>query len=170
MKKAVVYVLVFVIGLLAGLLGVLPPWRRTAGPSPATGAVVRTDTLFLHDTVTIRLPAPAAERITDTIVLHSHSVDTLLVRDTVWSLPKTQRSYRGERYAAWVSGYDPVLDSVKVFCGKQLVTSYSPAPSPVRPRRWGLSVQTGWGVSSTGGGVRLGPYIGVGVSYSLLQW
>lgn len=40
----------------------------------------------------------------------------LASKDTAWiTIPRTQKRYEDSLYSAWVSGYDPRLDSIKVY-------------------------------------------------------
>jgi len=70
-------------------------------------------------------------------------------------LPITQVVYSATDYRAWVSGYEPRLDSIKVFPRTVTVreTIYKP------PSRFSVGVQAGYGITPKG----LQPYIGVGV-------
>jgi hypothetical protein len=71
-------------------------------------------------------------------------------------LPITQKMYSDTDYRAWVSGYEPRLDSIKVFPRTVTVmeTKYKP------PSRISVGVQAGYGITPKG----LQPYIGVGVN------
>lgn len=82
-------------------------------------------------------------------------------RDSVGvEIPFTQREYEGEGYRAWVSGYEPRLDSIFVFARRDVVTIREPSD---RPRRWGIGVFAGYGVTPRG----LGPCVGVSINYNL---
>ena len=83
-----------------------------------------TDTLVIRDTVTERYPVPVQETVTDTMLVPVR--DTVKLQDTAYSvlgrtqryysvLGRTQRYYSGPDYEAWVSGYRPMLDSLRVF-------------------------------------------------------
>ena len=51
--------------------------------------------------------------ITDSLMLH----DTVLV-----NLPTEQRQYSDPRYTAWVSGYRPQLDSIRIYQQTEYIT------------------------------------------------
>ena len=70
--------------------------------------------------------------------------------------PITQKVYSDTDYRAWVSGYEPQLDSIKVFPRTVTVleTKYKP------PSRFSIGLQGGYGITPKG----LQPYIGVGVN------
>ena len=82
------------------------------------------------------------------------SVNTIseVVFDTVTvRLPIESKHYEGESYEAWISGYEPSLDSIKVYQRK------------VKPKhsRWSIGLQGGVGMTPKG----VQPYIGIGVAY-----
>ena len=102
----------------------------------------------LRDTIvdTIKVIKPIAVDSVNTI---SEVVfDTVHVR-----LPITSKHYEGESYEAWVSGYEPSLDSINIY-------HHTIVP---KPKRWSIGVQGGVGITPKG----VQPYIGVGVSYRL---
>ena len=70
------------------------------------------DTTFIHDTI----PKIVYER---TVKYIPTPKDTVFVGDSVTfvaadSIPVIQRQYSGNGYEAWVSGYEPQLDSIHV--------------------------------------------------------
>ena len=80
-------------------------------------------TIIKYDT--IRITEPQAEKIIPVEVRKFTTVPTLLtitdtikvpyyVRDTLM-IPIEQKYYAGESYKAWVSGYNPRLDSIVVY-------------------------------------------------------
>lgn len=131
--------------------------------------VVRTDTL--HDTVTVREPVFVTERAvrTDTVWLPvvRTRTDTVLLRsdglkDSVRAVvPITQKVYADSTYKAWVSGYNPRLDSIQVY--RQTVVT-TKTETVVRKRRIGIGVQAGYGYGFQYRGLE--PYVGLGVSWN----
>ena len=131
--------------------------------------VVRTDTL--HDTVTVREPVFVTERAvrTDTVWLPvvRTRTDTVLLRsdglkDSVLAVvPITQKVYADSTYKAWVSGYNPRLDSIQVY-RQTIVTTKT--ETVVRKRRIGIGVQAGYGYGFRYGGFE--PYVGLGGSWN----
>lgn len=78
-------------------------------------------------------------------------------------LPMVQRHYGDSAYEVWVSGpLDPRLDSVKVFAPTTIMTKREWKP----PRRWHIGVTAGYGYGPKG----LQPYIGVGITYSIISF
>lgn len=80
-------------------------------------------------------------------------------------LKRVQKEYRSPQFHAWVSGYDPKLDSIKLYQTTKYITKEIPVIQKQRSR-WGVGIQAGYGAGKEG----LSPYIGVGVSYNLLSW
>ena len=135
----------------------------------AAEMVVRTDTL--HDTVTVREPVFVTERAvrTDTVWLPvvRTRTDTVLLRpdgpkdSALAVVPITQKVYADSTYKAWVSGYNPRLDSIQVY--RQTVVT-TKTETVVRKRRIGIGVQAGYGYGFRYGGLE--PYVGLGVSWN----
>lgn len=121
-----------------------------------------TDTILERDTI-ISVPdtvyrTVALREKTVKVVIH----DTLCKIDTVEvALPFVQREYRDSNYNAWVSGYEPALDSIKVF--HRTVTVKERVTVKEKSRRWGVFGGVGIGVSD-----RITPCVGVGIGYRIL--
>lgn len=141
-----------------------------ADPSEKVDTLIVRDTLIIRDTVTIKQPKPAKAEKRDSML--APVVDTVVIRDTAYIvLPRETKTYGDERYTAVVSGYNPSLDRLEIYLENQVVTKVvipqSVAPTP---KRWGLGVQVGAGATLQGQTIRLSPYIGIGVSYNIIQW
>ena len=80
-------------------------------------------------------------------------------------LPITQKVYDEDTYTAFVSGYNPSLDSLIFKMPREVVTikEYS------KPKRWSVGVQVGYGVTLKGT-PQFAPYVGIGVSYNLFSF
>lgn len=77
-------------------------------------------------------------------------------------LPVLQRHYADSTYEAWVSGpVDPRLDSLRVFAPRTVITKRERKP----PKRWHIGVTAGYGYTRHG----FEPYVGVGVTYSIIS-
>lgn len=120
----------------------------------------------LRDTIvdTIRVVKPVAkdsvitrykwvnvERVKDTTIVNEVSevvFDTIRIR-----LPIESKHYTSVNYDAWVSGYEPTLDSIKVY------------QREVKPKqsRWSIGLQGGVGITPKG----VQPYLGIGVNFRL---
>lgn len=146
----------------------------------------KVDTLFIQDstmlsepiseakpdvvTKILRIPYPV--EIQDSTALMQ--IDSLLGKiasletqnDSLFLvLKRVQKEYRSPQFAAWVSGYDPALDSMKIFQTTRIITKEIPVIQKQRSR-WGVGIHAGYGASREG----LSPYVGVGVSYNILSW
>lgn len=103
------------------------------------------------DSVITRYKWVTLERVKDTTIVNEVSevvFDTVQVR-----LPIESKHYTAESYDAWVSGYEPCLDSIKVY-SREIKTKQS---------RWSVGLQGGLGLTPKG----VQPYIGIGVAYRL---
>lgn len=88
--------------------------------------------------------------------------------DTI-ELPKMQRVYSDDStYKAWVSGYEPRLDSINVFRKtiKETVTIQLPAEKKKRTfwQRFNVGIQAGYGIGLDD--KKAHPYLGGGVGFS----
>lgn len=82
----------------------------------------------------------------------------------VW-IPITQKTYADSTYTAWVSGYNPRLDSIQVYPRTEVLTITERIREKERQKRWGISIGAG-ATLNTKGDVQPGLFIGV--SYTLL--
>ncbi len=87
-----------------------------------------------------------------------YSMDSMTVE-----LPKIQRHYADSTYEAWVSGpLDPRLDSLNIFRPTTIITKKEWKP----PKRWHIGLTAGYGYGTKG----FQPYIGVGITYSIVSF
>ena len=129
---------------------------------------VQIDTTVIHDTIYIDKPVFQKVAVTDTLWLPVLTRDTLMLHDTVLvHLPIEQRQYGDPRYTAWVSGYRPQLDSILIYQRTEYITKE--IKTVTKPKRWGICLQAGYGVSLHNGQLFPAPYIGVGLSYSIVN-
>ena len=118
------------------------------------------DTVVIHDTLHIAKPISVESAVV--------RIDTIRVKDandTIYisaPIPITQMRYTDSTYTAWVSGYSPSLDSIYVYPKREIITT----TIRPKPRRWGVGVHGGVGITPKG----LQPYIGVGISYNILTF
>lgn len=127
--------------------------------------IVRADTVYSRDTV--RCPIVRDSVVTRYVTrrLAVMRVDTVRQSDTVRAvdtvevrLPIVQKVYRDKNYTAWVSGYEPRLDSISVRHREVTLTKVTRGGS-----RWGVGFGVGLGVGSGGPGVGFG----IGIFYKL---
>ena len=128
----------------------------------------RADTLIVRDTVTVEYPVPILTTITDTLLVAYP--DIVIIHDTTFvQLPKERKEYSGKDYRAVVSGYQPSLDLIQVFPETKVVTRTISVPSRKRSH-FALSLQAGYGITFQDNRITTLPYIGAGLSYSLVEW
>lgn len=122
-----------------------------------TAYIVR-DT-FIHDTMFIPYPVPVASReLDDSIDIPLPVVEE--TADTVLRLPRTQVEYGDSTYHAWVSGYEPSLDSISIMQTNHFRTiERTITKTTYKHWNWGPSA----GIGLTPQGVQ--PYVGFGLTY-----
>lgn len=133
-------------------------WHR--GFDKAKNSILsRTDTTYIHDTITEKEPVP----------VYTHTVDTIRVpylvssTDTIFvELPREQKVYRDTSYTAYVSGYLPKLDSISIYQKTAIVDHYI---ETARPSRIAIGIQGGYGITPKG----MQPYLGVGVQLNIIN-
>lgn len=155
-------ILSVLVGLALVLAGYCAGCRARQESSPTIVIDEITDTLYLRDTISVPTPVYVARTTVDTMLVPV--TDTLVLRDTLWmSLPRESVHYGDSLFDAWVSGYRPALDSLRLYPTTQIVTRMEVVKT--KPR-WSAGVQVGVGASREG----LSPYVGIGVQYNLLWW
>lgn len=132
------------------------------------GETVNSDTITVIDTIPYYYPVPRDSAVVryETVRLMVADTARVTVTDTVRVtdsvevvVPITQKVYADSLYRAYVSGYRPRLDSIFVYPRHEVIT----VMRQVKPKRWGIGLQAGYGMGCGG----IGPYIGIGVSYDL---
>lgn len=152
--------------LLGGLLFFLGRWTAPAALENVK-TVVQTDTIIVRDTITKVKPVPQTRVVRDSIYVSIR--DTLTVRDTCYMvLPLEVKTYQDERYYAEVSGYLPNLDRIDIFEQTKIITN-DKTTTVTRKTRWGIGIQVGAGVTISKQ-PEWRPYVGVGLSYNLVNW
>ncbi len=91
--------------------------------------------------------------------------DTIHVSDTCYHL-REYKEYQDSNYYAKISGVAPRLDEIRVY--PKTVTQYVYRDRIVsnKPKRWGLGLSAGYGISRNG----LSPVLAVTVNYNLWQF
>lgn len=152
--------------LLGGLLFFLGRWTAPAPPEIEKTVIV-TDTLTVRDTIVKLKPVLQTRVVRDSIRVAVR--DTVTVRDTCYmTLPHEVKAYQDERYYAEVSGYQPALDRIDIFEQTKIITN-DKTTTVTRKTRWGLGIQVGAGVTLSKQ-PEWHPYVGVGLSYNLVNW
>ena len=130
---------------------------------PQEHIVVRTDTMYVRDTVTVYKPSKVTRTIKDTmrLIVKETQVDTM--HDTVYVyLPQENIVWQDDRCIVYAHGVNPQVDSVTHFNTNMVVTKTVTS----KPKRWGIGVSAGYGLSKDG----LSPYIGLGISYDIVRF
>jgi len=80
------------------------------------------------------------------------------------AIPITQKRYEGDDYLAYVSGYEPNLDSIFVFPKTTVIRERSEKP----PNKWHIGITGGYGYGFKS--KQAEPYIGIGITYSIISF
>lgn len=165
MKKA----FLILVALLAASIAV-NVWLWFRKPKVETKIETKTDTIW-RDTV-IEKPVPTESVQTGRVVYIRVQVpgerDTLrdTIRDSIdVPIPIAQKRYDDSLYTAWVSGYRPALDSIRLHM-PEVQTSTTITNTIVRPQpriSLGIQVGTGYGLIHK----QLDAFVGVGGQINL---
>ena len=149
-----------VLGLLSGFFIGKGIYDQPIHESITRDTVTRIDTVFQYfpkpvEVERIRteykwLTRVATDTVTDYTVLH----DSVLVE-----VPIESRHYRADDYDAWVSGYHPSLDSIRVYRQKEYITEVKTISKP--PNRFSIGLQGGYGYGFKS--KQWEPYVGLGI-------
>ena len=190
-KEAVKAALVFMlVGLvLGGIIG-----YGVSGRGKATDYVSERDTSTYIDTIPYYQPVPkdsaVIRYVTRTLPVKggdnitTNKSDTFLAenyaqnngknippqemsdeRDSMAvEIPITQKRYESEGYRAYVSGYEPRLDSIFVFPKTTTIRERAYKP----PNKWHIGITAGYGYGFKS--KQAEPYIGIGITYSIISF
>lgn len=145
-------------------IGFLAGWFSRV-PARVEDFIEKVDTLVVRDTIMRDRPVFVDRYLvrTDTVKLALHDT-TLRVDSVLVDVPIERRIYKEDSlYRAVVSGYRPSLDSLLVYRTTTEITKFVPVPVK---KRLGVGIQAGYGFSRQG----ISPYVGVGISYNLINF
>jgi len=171
------HLIVFIVGAILGILTGFFTGKSLYETHESVS--VKRDTVMLHDTVTHYLPPPKDSVRTkwvtrwlpvaknDTI---NHFVEvSKMIHDTVAvEVPITSKHYGSKDYDAWVSGYEPSLDSIKVYKDTQYITETIEVTKKTRRKPWGVGLQVGYGYDIKT--KTAAPFVGIGISYDIVSF
>lgn len=161
MNRAAGYILA---GLATAAICILLTRRCDGTKEPPQERIVsRVDTLYVRDTLTVYKPSKVTRTIKDTmrLIVRETQIDTM--HDTVFVyLPQESIVWQDDRCIVYAHGINPQVDSVTHFNSGAVVTRTVTG----RPKRWGIGVSAGYGMSKDG----LSPYIGLGISYNIIRF
>ena len=151
--------------LTAFLFGALASYFAVKGHFQAKLATLTPEVIQVVKRDTLRLNAPILREIHkvthDTIKIVMN--DTIVRRDTIY-LEREQRVYEDEEYKAFVSGFQPRLDSIYVYPKTIYETKVS---TRKEWRRFTYGVQAGVGVvMPVTSSPSFGGYVGIGIGYN----
>jgi hypothetical protein len=165
MKKA----LATIIFILAAFIAVQEYRIRRIESAPVTVTVI-------HDTITVTSPIPVSVAETGQIraklpVVESPAIELPIVDNvpvvadsTEVIIPISTKVYEDSLYRAVISGYNASLDSLQIYRNTVYIDRWREVTKMVKPGRWSIGVQVGYGTDFRG--VR--PYLGIGIGYRLV--
>lgn len=152
-----------------------------SGRHSITAKLQRTDTLTITDTIPYYKPVAkdsvvvkyitrmmSAKKDTSFVNNYAHNLDENIRNppdSVVVDIPITQKEYQDSTYHAWVSGYEAKLDSISVYQRTTTITKKEIVKSKNR-LSIGLIGGYGYGLNSK----QTEPFIGLGVSYSIISF
>lgn len=159
---------IIVVSVAAGLVigQLLPPFLHCKIENKALG-----DESIVIDTIPYKVPVPVDSTVTryvtvtlpvvrDTLCDTITYVDSVHLDSTDVVIPITQIEYRDSTYQAWVSGYLPQLDSIKIY--QRAITK-----TAIRNvGRFGIGIMGGYGFGTSGPS----PFVGVGFYYRIFNF
>ena len=132
------------------------------GSSHIEPPIVTHDTIIRVDTITIDSLIPVEHEVIRWKKEYVPITDTVTINDTVYAVVSRERVvYQDSLYRAVVSGIYPSLDSLQLFPRTTTIT----IREKEKAGRWHLGVQAGLGYTG-----KVEPYIGIGITYSLVEW
>jgi hypothetical protein len=177
--KYIVYIAA-VVEFVALLYLVLSPWGKEGERTVVRDTLTVTDTIAYYqpiakDSSVVRYVTRVLPLKKDTNSFHSvNSVDGCVppcaLSDDSGSaaveIPIIQKKYEGADYRAYVSGYEPQLDSIFVY-GKT-VTIRETVTLKEKKKHWHIGITGGYGFGLHENA--MGAFIGLGLTYSLISF
>ena len=136
----------FVVAFLAASIAI-NVWFWTTEPEPSV--VIERDTVY-KDT-TIYKPVPVDSHKTGKVVYIRVPVPEYLPGDTIHDsievpIPIIQKRYEDSLYTAWVSGYRPNLDSIRLYLPEVQTTVTKTIVTPAPLITFGIQAGGGYGI------------------------
>lgn len=152
------------LGLIALVALVMRGCSPTARETVTEERTVRVDTVRVTRVIAVASRTTGLERVAFpvTAVIIPTTADSTAADSVAVEIPLTQTEYRDSTYRAWVSGFHARLDSIELYPRTETVT----VTLRERPRRWSIGASTGLALTPRG----LQPYIGVGLTYNLINF
>lgn len=135
---------------------------------------IKRDTVTLWDTIPHYYPKPVeVEKVrteykwltkvvntTDTVTRYTVQHDSVLVE-----VPIESKHYHAAEYDAYISGYMPSLDSIKVYQKTEYITE---TITKTKRKPWGVGINVGYGYDFQS--KTAAPFVGVGISYDIISF
>lgn len=130
MKKILTYIIVITVSVVVGIgIGMFNLNRLL---NKGDNIQSDTTTVTVYDTIHVKIPEPVTSRSVGievypivqvpVLLYHSDTITKPYFVDNDLVIPISQRYYKDERYQAWISGYNPRLDSVNIFVPTSIQT------------------------------------------------
>ena len=160
----------FFCGIIIGLFSMSLFFRYYYGNKVNVVDTIFSDTIVdtvriyptVQDSVIVNYVTQVLPIKKDTTIYNVTRIDTLVKDSAEVVIKITQKHYSDSTYEAWVSGFRPNLDSIRLYIPTISNTLYIKD----KPKRFSIGVTAGYGVTRHG----MSPYIGVGVTYSLYNF
>ena len=150
--------LVYILGVIIGAFLLSLFWRRYAYDTEVVAdtifKVIKVDRPIVRESTIVRYKVVQLPIANDTICVSDTIKDSVFVQ-----VPIEQKVYSDSNYTAWVSGYNPRLDSISIT--HQEVSFHNRLVNNNGSKRLYLGIQVGYGITPRG----MQPYLGFGVSY-----
>ena len=156
MKNLWIILLSACVGALLGMM-----LTRSCQTQKEPEVKIERDTLIVTRTDTIVQVQPQAVKIIrDTVKI----TDTILIAGQTFF--QEIKEYQDSTYYARISGINAFLEELRVY--PRITTKYITQTEYVRerPKKWGVGVQGGYTIGKDG----FYPYLGIGISYSFIQF
>ena len=153
MKNILIGLLLLCVGALLGTM-----LTRSLSQIPTPEPIVIRDTIteIKIDTQYFAKPEPYKVVVIDTIYIPQQGAN--LVQEI--------KEYKDSSYYARISGINAYLEEIKVFPKTTTQYIYQMEKVYQKRKKWGIGVSAGYCATTQG----LQPYIGIGVSYNIIQW
>ena len=150
--------LLYILGVIIGAFLLSLVWRRCAYDTEVVAdtiiKVVKVDRPIVRESTIVKYEVVRLPIAADTICVSDTIKDSVFVQ-----VPIEQKVYSDSNYTAWVSGYRPRLDSIKIT--HQEVSFHKLVNNSKGSKRLFIGIQVGYGITPRG----MQPYLGLGVSY-----
>lgn len=151
--------LLYILGLIIGAFLLSLFWRRCADSTEIVTdtifKVVKVDRPIVRESTIVRYKVVRLPIANDTICVSDTIKESVFVE-----VPIEQKVYSDSNYTAWVSGYQPKLDSISIT--QKEISFHNKLVNNKGSKRLFIGIQVGYGITPRG----MQPYLGLGLSYN----